>query len=177
MHPLKQAFPDPEVLLSLSPEELAGMLLPILKTRGPLSGYEFVTGLHQMQEVYPRASLQRVGKAIMEAWSWMIAAGLLAPHPRQMPGQDIVFLTRRAVAITDQTAFESFRKGSALPRQLLHPVITDRAWPNFIRGDHDTAVFQAFKQVEVAVREAGRFDPATSGRTLCAPPFTLTTGR
>ena len=95
----------------------------------------------------------------------MVAAGLLAPDPRQMPGQDRVFLTRRAVAITDQTAFEAFRKASALPRELLHPVIAERAWPNFIRGDHDTAVFQAFEQVEVAVREAGRFDARTSARS------------
>jgi len=89
-HPLKEAFPDPEVLLSLSPEELAGALLPILKAHG-------------------RAYIERVDKAIMEAWSWMIAAGLLATHPRQMPGHDIMFLTRRALAITDQTAFEAFK--------------------------------------------------------------------
>lgn len=171
MHPLKEAFPDPEVLLSLSPEELAGALLPILKAHGPLSGYEFVNGLHQTQEVYPRAYIERVGKAIMEAWSWMIAAGLLATHPRQMPGHDIMFLTRRALAITDQTAFEAFREASVLPRELLHPVIAERAWPNFIRGDHDTAVFQAFKHVEVAVREAGRFDARVIGADLMRAAF------
>jgi uncharacterized protein (TIGR02391 family) len=170
-HPLKEAFPDPKVLLSLSPEELAGVLLLILKTRGPLSGYEFVNELHQMQEVYPRAFLEPVGKAIMEAWSWMIAAGLLAPHPRQTPERGIMFLTRRAAEITDQTAFEAFRKTSAFPRSLLHPVIADRSWPNFIRGDHDTAVFQAFKEVEVAVRKASSFGAQKIGVDLMRAAF------
>jgi hypothetical protein len=135
MHPLQEAFPDPEILLSLPPEELAGVLLQILKRQGRnLSGYNFVTGFYQMHEVYPHRYVDRVGKAVMEAWTWMISAGLLAPDPRQMSG-DWVFLTRRAKAITDQTAFEQFRKASALPRELLHPVIADHALPNFIRGD------------------------------------------
>jgi hypothetical protein len=70
MHPLKEAIPDPEVLLSLAPEELAGVLLHILKRRGGrnLSGYNLVNELHQTQEVYPHGYVDRVGEAIMEAW-------------------------------------------------------------------------------------------------------------
>jgi uncharacterized protein (TIGR02391 family) len=175
-HPLREALPDPEVLLSLAPEELAGVLLPILKARGRhLSGYNFVNELYQMEEVYPRAYVDRVGKAIMEAWTWMIGAGLLAPDPRQHDG-DWVFLTRRAEAIDDETAFQAFRKASVLPRTLLHPTIAERAWPNFIRGDHDTAVFQAFKEVEVAVREAGAFDARVIGTDLMRAAFHPETG-
>jgi uncharacterized protein (TIGR02391 family) len=82
-----------------------------------------------------------------------------------------MFLTRRAAEITDQTAFDAFRKASALPRTLLHPVVAERAWPNFIRGDYDTAVFQAFKEVEVAVRKAGRFDALKIGVDLMRAAF------
>jgi Protein of unknown function (Hypoth_ymh) len=174
-HPLREALPDPEVLLSLAPEELAGVLLQILKAGDQqLGGYEFVSDLRQ-REVYPRAFLDRVGKAIMEAWTWMIAFGLLAPDPRQNMG-DWVFLTRRAGGISDSDAFEAFRKASILPRTLLHPVIAERAWPNFIRGDHDTAVFQAFKEVEVAVRKAGGFDPEKFGVALMRAAFDPDTG-
>ena len=170
-HPLREALPDPEVLLSFAPEELAGVLLPILKRRGRnLNGYNFVNEFHQMQEVYPPSYVDRIGEAIMEAWAWMIAAGLLASEPRQMGG-DFVFLTRRAWSITDQATFEAFGKASALPRALLHPGIADRAWPNFIRGDHDTAVFQAFKEVEVAVRKAGGFGSQKIGVDLMRAAF------
>jgi uncharacterized protein (TIGR02391 family) len=111
----------------------------------------------------------------MEAWTWMIAAGLLAREPRQHQG-DWVFLTRRAEAIGDSADFEAFRKASILPRALLHPNIADRAWPNFIRGDHDTAVFQAFKEVEVSVRQAGDFDDRIIGTDLMRAAFHTETG-
>jgi uncharacterized protein (TIGR02391 family) len=178
MHPLKEAIPDPEVLLSLAPEELAGVLLHILKRRGGrnLSGYNLVNELHQTQEVYPHGYVDRVGEAIMEAWEWMIAVGLLAPEPRQMGGGDFMFVTRRAQAIRGQHAFDAFRKASAMPRELLHPIIADRAWPNYLRGDHDTAVFQAFKEVEVVVRKAGRFGAQKIGVDLMRAAFDPETG-
>jgi hypothetical protein len=75
-----------------------------------------------VEEVYSPNYVERVGKAIMEAWAWMMAAGLLAHDPRQQSG-DFVFITRRAEAITDPAEFEAFRKGSLLPRALNRPGI------------------------------------------------------
>jgi hypothetical protein len=118
-HPLCAALPDPKILLSLAPEDLGGVLLPILKELpGPLSGYSFVNEKHLFQGdgSYGFPLRDRVSRAIMEAWSWMITAGLLAPDPRQLPGGDWVFLTRRAEEIRHKAAFEAFRKASALPR-------------------------------------------------------------
>ena len=40
-----------------------------------------------------------------------------------------------------------------------------------MRGDYDTAVFQAFKAVEVAVREAGGFPPDLVGYDLMVAAF------
>ncbi len=44
-----------------------------------------------------------------------------------------------------------------LPVELLHPDIRDKVSGLYLRGDYDTAVFQAFKEVEVAVRDACRY--------------------
>ena len=49
---------------------------------------------------------------------------------------------------------EAYRKGRILPVDLLQPLLVEKVWPQFLRGDHDVAVFQAFKEVEVAVRKA-----------------------
>jgi uncharacterized protein (TIGR02391 family) len=49
-------------------------------------------------------------------------------------------------------------------------------WPLFLRGDHDVAVFQAFKEVEVSVRKAanakgGGFPDDLVGVTLMRKAF------
>jgi hypothetical protein len=41
-----------------------------------------------------------------------------------------------------------------LPVELLPAVLIEKVWPLFLRGDHDVAVFQAFKEVEVFTRKA-----------------------
>jgi len=49
---------------------------------------------------------------------------------------------------------EAYRKGHILPTDLLQPTLAEKVQPLFLRGDHDVAVFQSFKEVEVAVRSA-----------------------
>jgi uncharacterized protein Ymh len=49
---------------------------------------------------------------------------------------------------------EAFRKGRILPDDLLPAIFLQKVVPLFRRGDYDVAVFQAFKEVEVAVRDA-----------------------
>jgi uncharacterized protein (TIGR02391 family) len=63
-----------------------------------------------------------------------------------------------------------------LSPQLLHKKIAETAWPTFIRGKHDTAVFEAFKQVEVAVRAAGKYDSRVIGVDLMRQAFNPETG-
>ena len=46
----------------------------------------------------------------------------------------------------------------------------------FIRGEYDTAVFQAFKEVEVAVRIAGGFSPLDIGEKLMRKAFDINDG-
>ena len=44
-----------------------------------------------------------------------------------------------------------------LPKRLLHPVISQKVSSIFMQGAHGSAVFEAFKQVEIAVRKAGGY--------------------
>lgn len=172
---LRQRIPQAELLLTLEPEELAGVLLPILRKeganyQGKISGYNFCNSFRQMQEIYPRQAVPAVTRAIMEAWNWMLNKGLLAPTPDDSSG-DWVFLTRAAEKLQDAAGFERFRKATLLSPQLLHSRIIDSAWPTFIRGKHDTAVFEAFKEVEVAVRTACGYDAKVIGVSLMRQAF------
>ncbi len=66
---------------------------------------------------------------------------------------------------------ETYRKASLLPKAALHPTIAKKVWLTFIRGDHDTAVFQAFKEVEIAVRTVGGYAPDDIGISLMQKAF------
>ena len=47
---------------------------------------------------------------------------------------------------------------------------------SFVRGEYDTAVFQAFKEVEIAVREAGEYQNADYGTGLMRRAFHVDNG-
>jgi uncharacterized protein (TIGR02391 family) len=65
----------------------------------------------------------------------------------------------------------AFRNANLLPKALLHPLIAQKTWSAFIRGEYDTAVFEAFKQVEIAVRANGGFSNNDYGVQLMRDAF------
>jgi uncharacterized protein (TIGR02391 family) len=172
---LKNKIPDPEMLLSLEPEELAGVLLPIFQERdrtGCLNRHNYINEFSQREEVYPRQYVDRVCRAIKEAIMWMMSAGLLAPDDGNM-----MFVTRRGKSLTTPDQFRDFRQASLLSPKVLHPIIAEKAWPTFIRGKYDTAVFEAFKEVEIAVRAAGKYEARVVGVDLMRKAFHPEDGR
>ena len=149
---------DHEVLLSLEPEELAGIVLEYLNSLSPTESSQLNRSNfslpHTVQE-YPTDYQERISQALMEAWVWLEREGLIAPKPGI--GGEWVFITRRGKLLEKAVDLEAYRKSDMLPKHLLDPRIAHKVWSTFIRGDYDTAVFQAFKEVEVAVRNAGNF--------------------
>jgi Protein of unknown function (Hypoth_ymh) len=86
-----------------------------------------------------------------EAISWLVTQGLLVPDPAQ-PSPGFYVPTRRAQSLKTRADVDAFRKGRILPSDLLPTLFAEKVVPLFRRGDHDIAVFQAFKEIEVAVR-------------------------
>ena len=157
--------------MSLEPEELAGVILEYLNSDysrpGDLNRHHF--GLPHIVEKYPNLHKNAISEALMEAWVWLEREGLLAPSPGSEG--EWVFITRRGKKITKASDLDHYRKSNMLPRQLLHPVIAQKVWSAFIRGEYDTAVFQSFKEVEVAVRKAGNFSAGDLGVDLMRKAF------
>jgi uncharacterized protein (TIGR02391 family) len=174
---LHQILPDPELLLTLEPEELAGVVLEYLNglapgDRGQLNRHNF--GLPHTVQGYPPAFHERIRRTLMEAWSWLEREGLIAADPMQ--GHDWIFITRRGERMRTAADLKAYQHASLLPRQLLHPAIAGKVVAPFIRGDYDAAVFQAFKEVEVAVRDAARLAPTDIGVNLVRKAFDKNTG-
>lgn len=177
MPTLFDLVPDASTILSLEPEELAGLGLELVNSVGPHSA----SRLHPTTFTHPDTignytvgDRQQIEYAMMEAWSWLIQEGLIAPKPGDTSGWH--FLTRRGKKIKNRDDLSAYRNAVILPRKLLHPAIEKVCWPSFLRGDYDTAVFQAFKELEVSIREAGKFRAEDYGVELARKAFHEMTG-
>ena len=168
---LQDIVTDKETLLGLEPEELALIVLQELIRREAhnhtkLNRYNFSLEF--------RGQFQDVQRAIMEAWSWLEFSGCLAPLPAQTDGWS--FVTRRGHELASSVNATLFAREQILPRDFLHPILVQKAWPPYLRGDFDSAVFEAFKQVEVRVREAAKLGDTDIGTGLARKAFQEDTG-
>ena len=168
---LYSLVPDAKAVLDLEPEELAGVLMEHLNSLPPsdqLNRYNFGLDSHTVEE-YPQDQQEELMQALMEAWVWLEREGLLVPKVGAQ-GEWVV-ISRRGQKLRTRDQVNSYRRANRLPRQLLHPRIAQKVWALFLRGDYDTAVFQAFKEVEVEVRKAGNFADADIGVALVRKAF------
>ena len=173
MTTLRDFFKEPVELLRLEPEELAGILIEVIPGVSQQSGF-VIEAL--AEPLFPpsgggfaRSAHNDVVVALAEAMAWMVAQGLLIRNSHQ-PAHWML-LTRRGRGLKTRADVEAYRKGNALPIQLLQPHLAEKVHHLFVRGDHDVAVFQAFKTLEVAVRKAGGYDNTVIGKRLVTRAF------
>lgn len=176
---LYDIFPDSDALLALEPEELAGVVLEYLNSLDDSTENQVLNRHNFSQpntvEGYPADKKKEILKALMEAWVWLEREGLLAPRPGSM-NEGLVFITRRGQEIKNRNGFKQYRHSNLLPKHFLHPIIAQKVWSAFIRGEYDIAVFQAYKEVEVAVRDASGFAPTVIGVDLMRQAFHTNSG-
>ncbi len=172
-------IPNAQDLLVLEPEELAGVLLVHLNSYDEYGQQRlcrknfFLRGVSP-GEAYPQEYRDSVNKALTEAWVWLEREVLLAPRPDH--DAEWVFITRRGKALVNRQQFDSYRHAALLPKSVLHPVIVQKVYSAFLRGEYDTAIFQAFREVEVAVREAGGYSSGDLGVPLMRSAFNVPGG-
>jgi uncharacterized protein (TIGR02391 family) len=176
---LQDLVPDADLLIQLDPEELGGLLLQVVASRPPpgiiMSNYE--SELFGHTPAYPREKHAGIMTAIHEAAAWLEGQGLLV-WPDSGNGQHgWRVVSRRGRSLGMPANWAAYRQARLLPRALLHPNIANVIYFTFARGKYDTAVFEAFKEVEVAVREAAGLSAADIGVTLMRKAFHPETGK
>lgn len=172
-----RAFPDPEVLIALEPEELGSKVLFILREtdQRQISIHHIMHGLTEgdrSRGIQPYDSKYRhaVEAAILEAWSWMEVQGLLVWSDLANGPNGFRRLSRRAKAFANEAALRDYAVATKIQRNMLHPRIAEKVWIEFARSDFDNAVFKAMKEVEIAVREASGVEGEV-GRKLMGKAF------
>jgi len=176
---VKDQFPPPNEALALEPEELALFLLKYLY-KEEQTGSSSVLNLHNCTlhgnlQDYAGEKYNEISKAITESWIWLEREGMIAPKPGQ--DRQWVYVTNRGKRLLENSDIGTYLKGNILPVEVLDPVLARKVRPLFIRGDYDTAVFQAFKEVEIRVRKAALLPQELVGVDLMRNAFSPDNGK
>jgi len=169
----EKIYPPVETVLDLEPEELAPIVLKHLSESGQqkLNMHNFSLGTDpdfvKWAGEDPRQREQVLQRMIV-AWRWLERELFIAPQPGNI---DWAFITPRGRAILESQDFETYKKGHLLPSEGLDPILVRKVKQAFIRGDYDTAIFQAFKEVEVRVRKKAGLSNSDIGVPLMRKAF------
>jgi uncharacterized protein (TIGR02391 family) len=173
---LRDLVPQPVDLLDLEPEELAGLLLIAFQrsTQPRFSRHNTMLAVRgNGLQIFEAPIARDLPLILAEAWAWLERECLLITEPTDPNWQR---LSRRAQKITTPADFEVYRGASSFPRSLLHTRIEKEAWQSFSRGKFDTAIFEAFREVEIAIRDAAEFEQHDHGVAMVRRAFHKDTG-
>ncbi len=173
MQSIHDIVPDPEALLALESEEVAGVVLESFNSNPNLQLSRHNFGLSYTVQEYPQAYQDRILRVLMVAWNYLEREGLIAELPAN---RGWYFVTEQGQQISKAKDLSAYRAASQLPKHLLHPTIAAKVEAPFLRGEYDTAVFVAMKEVEVGVRAAAGFAATDIGTNLMRKAFNTATG-
>lgn len=175
---LLSLIPDAETLLALPPEEFAYYVLQAVMPRNPSANFHLQTvhaeisgGSFAHQPGYPQHQIAEIEIAVTEAWQWLENQLIIVRDSGTNGNNGFRVLGRRGKLLRTAEQFKAFRQASAFPKDMLHPLISERSWIDIMRGEFVAAVLFAFREVEIAVREAGKFTDTVVGVDLMRQAF------
>lgn len=170
---IKDLFPPLDDAIKLEPEDLAAPLLECLcrieddkTTQKP--NREIVTSYNYFKDYCDQNRSDEAEKIICEAWAYLENAGCIT---RKTGLGEWYFVTRRGRKLRMQANFKKYFSSKLLGHDNLDPKLASKVTPPFIRGDYDSAVFEAFKEVEIRVRQLSGFGKEDIGVILMRKAF------
>ena len=172
--PFKDSFPSIEALNGATPEQVGVALVLHMQIDGNrLSPHNFQGNITHWygSQGSPPWLMQRVS----EGMQWALQFLLAVPDLSQPAGAWYV-LSRSGSEFSPETDIDRLTLERLLPEFLLHPTIRSASIGIFQIGKYDAAVFEAFKTVENAIREAAEFPADAHGMPMAAKAFNAETG-
>lgn len=174
MSTLSQLIPDGSAVRDMHTADLAGYLLEVLMTPGNLGGGMWnrrnFCGSVMTEYAEPRiGSDKELGAAVSAAWSWLEVNGLICRNPEQDYGWYVP--TTRGRSVHGRQGLRALIGSEQLPEHFLHPELLTHSRPLFFQSRFDTAVFEAFKALEVAIRAAATLGDGDIGTQLAQAAF------
>jgi uncharacterized protein (TIGR02391 family) len=164
-------------LEELEDPEIAGIILEFIHRLPPneqarLRRYELIRP--EVLTEYPdMAARIRAAHLFAAGWAWLERECLVA---RNAEYETEHIITRTGERLRTRDDVRAYRLARALPDEMLHELVLTHAKPQFLRGKYDSAVFEAFRQLEIAVREACGYPDDVHGDKLMRRAFDLKKG-
>ena len=173
MPTLSHLIPDAAAIREMSTPDLAGYVLESLMAPGMAGGNwnrRNFCGAAMQDYAQPRMGGDKeLGAAVSAAWSWLEANGLICRSPDQ--DNEWYVPTARGKAVKDHQALQTLIRAEHLPADFLHPDLLVHSRPLFLQSRFETAVFEAFKALEIATRSAARLGDGDIGVPLAQAAF------
>lgn len=139
--------PSPEQLRTLPTADLALIILGELSDQANVNS--MLRGREQTHQRNDENDTAFLLERFSDGWAWLVAHGLIGPHPTQDPHHWVRVTDRgRNVLATGNT--KTVLAEQRLPDDL-HPGLA-QAQGLFVAGNSDLAVFAALREVEVELR-------------------------
>lgn len=174
MTTLRALVPEAQSVAVMQTADLAGYVLEVLMSAGPMERglWNRRNFCMQMGREYAQADQptdDAVGVACSAAWSWLEANGFIARHPEQE--NEWYLPTRQGEALRNHQALRQFMTSEQLPEIFLHSELLVHVRPLFFQSRFETAVFEAFKALEVSIRTASNLGHELVGVPLASRAF------
>lgn len=150
-------------VVALPLDELALLVLRDAKARRAWNWRSWLNHLRA-----PYADRPDALRALSEAWTWLHTHGLISWNFVQTSA-DAFDISRRGNEVLE-TGLGWLRAVERLDVDLV-PVLEQKARPQFLRGDFETAAFVAMKEVEVRVRSLAGLSDSLVGTKLMQEAF------
>lgn len=166
---VRERFPTFNDVVTSRPEDLGAEIVFDLQRRPTFfspSNYPSDLSRHYSEERPTR----EFASAVAEAIDWARRELLLVQNFGSTPPSDALMLSRRGLTFTREH-IKRLRLERLLPDFLLHDRVRRACIDIFNTGHHQAAVFEAFRELEIAVREAAGYSTDQHGRPMIMNAF------
>jgi hypothetical protein len=91
-------------------------------------------------------------------------------------GEDVYYPTKKGFQFSETEFKKVVEKWTIMPSAYIHPNVMDKSFELLSIRQFDSAILQAFKCIEIAIREKGRFSDEDYGISLIRKAFNPQTG-
>jgi uncharacterized protein (TIGR02391 family) len=178
MEDILRMVPTADGFLNLTPMERNHVVLQAIKQHCADQTKRMATfdgALTQLfgigQASYEMRHHEAVKRALRSSWKDLEKSGLIEPADGDN-GKNGYFIPTEVGKMTNEPVdLQAAHQRSWLQPEMLHVDLHGAVWSAYKNNDFDTAITEAFKTLEVAVRDRGRFSATDYGVALMEKAF------